>query len=310
MRLATFREAGRARLGAVCGPWMVDLSRSMRHRRQVNVQKLPSDLAGLLNAGQSILAEAAQVLSEISASLPEAESELTAAGVVRALDETQFLPPVPKPGKILCVGLNYPNPGALPAEKPAFPVIFGKFANTLVGHRQPILLPRVSRQVVCEGELALVIGQGGRHIHPEDALDHLAGCTLANDLTASDLENRSSQWMTGKLPDTFTPLGPVLVTMDELPPLDELGLRTYLNGELVLSGSTSQMFFGIPELISYLSGITTLEPGDLILTGSPKGIDSQPASKVMVGPGDRISVEIEAIGRLENWTIAEAGYGS
>jgi 5-oxopent-3-ene-1,2,5-tricarboxylate decarboxylase/2-hydroxyhepta-2,4-diene-1,7-dioate isomerase len=98
--------------------------------------------------------------------------------------------------------------------------------------------------------------------------------------------------------------------MDELPPLDELELRTYLNGELVLSGSTSQMIFGIPELISYLSGITTLEPGDLILTGSPKGIDNQPASKVVVGPGDNITVEIEAVGKLENWTIAEAGYGS
>jgi 2-keto-4-pentenoate hydratase/2-oxohepta-3-ene-1,7-dioic acid hydratase in catechol pathway len=310
MRLATFREAGQARLGAVCGSWMVDLSRALKYAQPAKDQMLPSDMAGLLRAGNNVLAEAAQMLSEISTSLPQVESELIAAGVVQALDEIQFLPPVPAPGKILCVGMNYPIPGGLPAEKPAFPVIFGKFANTLVGHRQPILLPRVSHQVVCEGELALVIGRGGRHIQPENALDHLAGCTLANDLTASDLENRTSQWMTGKLPDTFTPLGPVLVTMDELPSPGELGLRTYLNGELVLSGSTSQMFFGIAELISYLSGITTLEPGDLILTGSPKGVDSQPASKVVVGPGDEITVEIEAIGRLESWTIAEADYGS
>jgi acylpyruvate hydrolase len=310
MRLATFLKAGQARLGVVCGSWMVDLSKAQQRMRPAAVPGLPADMAGILQVGNSALAEAARVLSEISACLPEAEAELTAAGVLGALDEIQFMPPVPAPGKILCVGLNYPAPGALPAEKPAFPVIFGKFASTLVGHRQPILLPRVSRQVVCEGELALVIGRVGRHIHPENALDHLAGCTLANDLTASDLENRTSQWMTGKLPDTFTPLGPVLVTMDELPSLAALGLRTYLNGQLVLSGSTGQMIFGIPELISYLSGITTLEPGDLILTGSPKGIDSQPAARVLVSPGDRITVEIDALGRLENWTIAEAGYGS
>jgi len=311
MRLATYLQAGQARTGAVYTRWVVDLARTwQRFSQPAGDQGIPANLTGLLQAGTGLLADLDSLVAEITAQLPENELELAAAGVVSALDETQLLPPIPSPGKILCVGLNYPVPGARSAERPAYPVIFGKFANTLVGHRQPILLPRVSQQVACEGELALVIGRGGRHISPERALDHIAGCTLANDLTASDLENRSSQWMTGKLPDTFTPLGPFLVTLDEIPPLEELELRTYRNGELVLSGHTGQMIFDVHELISYLSAITTLETGDLILTGSPKGIGSQPVPKVLVGPGDELIVEIEPIGRLVNQTIAEAGYGS
>ena len=307
MRLATFREAGQTRLGALSGQWMVDLRRAwQQHALGSLSQEFPADMIGLLRAGNELMAELKSLVDRIAAQLPVNAPDLAAAGVVRSLDQVQYLAPVLAPGKILCVGLNYPVPSMPTAERPGYPVIFGKFANTLVGHRQPILLPRVSRQVACEGELALVIGLGGRHIAPEKALDHLAGITLANDLTAVDLEARSSQWMTGKLPDTFTPLGPVLVTIDEVPALGELELRTYRNGELVLSGHTAHMFFGPRELINYLSGIVTLETGDLILTGSPKGLDDQPAPKVLVQHGDEITVEIGSIGKLVNQAVAEA----
>jgi len=311
MRLASYhRGAGQVRIGALNGRWMVDLERARQYMGYSSlVQDFPSDLMSLLQAGGELLAEVESVVKAIAVQLQGNETELVAAGIVRPLEEIQFLPPVPAPGKILGVGLNYPDPGNQ-TNRPAYPVIFGKFANTLVGHRQAIVLPRVSREVTCEGELALVIGRSGRYISPEDALDHLAGVTLANDLTAIDLEARSSQWATGKLPDTFTPLGPALVTLDEIPALDELILQTFRNGELVLSGSTGAMLFGVRELISYLSGITTLEVGDLILTGSPKGIGDESTLRVRVLPGDEIAVVIEPVGRLVNQAVAEDGYDS
>jgi 2-keto-4-pentenoate hydratase/2-oxohepta-3-ene-1,7-dioic acid hydratase in catechol pathway len=305
MRLATFQDAGQVRIGALNGRWMIDLKRARQYLAHGPLhQGFPSDMMGLLRAGDRLLAELSGLFHQIAVQLPKNEPDLLAVGIVLPMDEIQYLPPVQAPGKILCVGLNYPMPG-IPADRPAYPVIFGKFANTLVGHRQTVILPRVSEQVACEGELALVISKAGRHIPLEKSLDHLAGVTLANDLTASDLENRSSQWMTGKLPDTFTPLGPALVTLDEIPALDELVLRTYRNGELVLSGHTGTMLHNARELISYLSGITTLEVGDLILTGSPKGIGNQPVPRVFISPGDEIAVEIESIGRLVNHAVAE-----
>lgn len=305
MRLAVFREQGQVQIGAMSGRWMVDLRRARQYLAPSPLlQELPSDLIGLFRAGDALLAELDEIVRQIAHQLPRDASHLVTNGILQPLDEIEYLPPVQAPGKILCVGLNYPAPG-ISTGPPAYPVIFGKFANTLVGHGQAILLPKASQQVACEGELALVIGRPGRHIAPEKALEHLAGVTLANDLTACDLESRSSQWMTGKLPDTFTPLGPVLVTLDEIPSLDELVLQTYRNGELVLSGQVGAMFFGARALISYLSGITTLEAGDLILTGSPKGIGDQPAPRVIVHPGDEIAVAIEAVERLVNHAVAE-----
>ncbi len=308
MQLVTYSVAGQPRTGALRDGWIVDLAKAWeRHPGRIPELEFPTDLSGLLQADSGLWSELNDQVAEILARLPQDEPDLVAAGVVIRQAEAHFLPPVQTPGKILCVGLNYPVPGTF-SSRPDYPVIFGKFANTLVGHRQPILLPRISRQIACEGELALVIGRGGRHIARENALDHLAGCTLANDLTASDLESRSSQWMTGKLPDTFTPLGPALVTLDELPPLDELVLQTYHNGKLVLSGATGNMLFDARELISYLSDITTLTPGDLILTGSPKSIGNLPAPKVLVEPGDEIMVVIDALGSLVNQAIAEEPY--
>ena len=309
MQLAAFKDQGQVRIGALSGRWMIDLKRARQHlARGSHFEELPTSLIGLFRAGDDLMAELDEIVRQIVLLPAEDEPNLITNEILRPADGIQYLPPVQAPGKILCVGLNYPVPGAL-AERSAYPVIFGKFSNTLVGHRQMILLPSASQQVACEGELVLVIGRAGKHIPLERALEHLAGVTLANDLTAIDLESRSSQWMTGKLPDTFTPLGPVLVTLDEIPALEELVLRTYRNGELALSGYTGAMFFGARALISYLSGITTLEAGDLILTGSPKGIDNQPAPRVIVHPGDEIVVEIESIGRLVNHAIVEENDG-
>jgi 2-keto-4-pentenoate hydratase/2-oxohepta-3-ene-1,7-dioic acid hydratase in catechol pathway len=222
------------------------------------------------------------------------------------LTEVVFLPPVQRPGKIVCVGLNYRSHLAEIGEpSPAYPVLFQKVVTSLTSHRQPIVLPRVSHQIDYEGELAVVIGRQGKYIDPADALEYVAGYTCANDVSAHDLEFRTSQWTSGKILDTFCPLGPVLATVDDFPDPTNLSLTTTLNGEVVQSARTTDMVFNVPYLVSYISSLTTLEPGDLILTGTPAGIGCNQKPQVFLRPGDTVDVAIEGIATLTNPVVAE-----
>jgi 2-keto-4-pentenoate hydratase/2-oxohepta-3-ene-1,7-dioic acid hydratase in catechol pathway len=204
------------------------------------------------------------------------------------------------------VGLNYRSHLAEIGEPvPQYPILFHKAATSLTGHRQPIVLPHISRQVDYEGELAVVIGRRGKYIVQADALAHVAGFTCANDVSAHDLEFRTSQWTSGKMLDTFCPLGPVLVTPDELDDPNNLSLKTVLNGRTVQEARTADMVFSVPFLVSYISSLATLEPGDLILTGTPAGIGCNQKPQVFLRPGDQISVTIGGIGTLTNFVVAE-----
>ena len=211
-----------------------------------------------------------------------------------------------KPGKIICVGLNYPPPNRddswLP---PPYPVLFHKPSSSLIGSGLPIILPRISQQVLYEGELAVVIGTRAKNIPVARALDFVGGFTIANDIGAADIESRSSQWASGKMFDTFCPLGPTLVTPIEIQNPGILFIKTRLNDQLVQNGNTQEMLFNIPYLISYISHLTTLEPDDVILTGSPKRVGDIPDPRIPLKPGDNIIVEIEGLGILENPVIAE-----
>jgi 2-keto-4-pentenoate hydratase/2-oxohepta-3-ene-1,7-dioic acid hydratase in catechol pathway len=169
------------------------------------------------------------------------------------------------------------------------------------------VLPRVSRQVDYEGELAVVIGRSAKYVPQENALAHVAGYTCANDVSAHDLEFRTSQWTSGKMLDTFCPLGPVLATADEIPDPGSLHLKTVLNGQTVQDAGLADMVFSVPFLISYISSLATLEPGDVILTGTPAGIGCNRKPQVFLQAGDRVSVEIDGIGALSNPVIAEEG---
>jgi len=240
-------------------------------------------------------------------------AQLAAAGIPAGVEHfplseiEEWFPPVSRPGKIVCAGLNYRSHLALLDEPaPVVPVLFTKPGTSLVGSGRPIALPRVSRQVDYEGELAVVIGKRGKYIPETAALSHVAGYTCANDVSAHDIEFRTSQWTSGKMLDTFCPLGSLLVTPDEIPNPGALRLRTILNGEIVQDESTSDMLFSVPALISYISSLSTLEPGDVILTGTPAGLGCMRNPQVFLKPGDRIAVEIEGIGRLENPVVAEA----
>src|SRR5262249_50611572 len=211
-----------------------------------------------------------------------------------------------RPGKIVCAGLNYRSHLAEIGESiPEHPILFLKPATSVIGPGQAIVLPRVSRQVDYEGELSVVIGRSGKYISEKSALSHVAGYTCANDVSAHDIEFRTSQWASGKMLDTFCPLGPVLVAREEIPDPGTLRLKTLLSGQVVQDASTADMVFSVPFLISYISSLTTLEPGDVILTGTPAGIGCNRNPQIFLKAGDRVSVEIDGIGTLTNPVVAE-----
>jgi len=222
-----------------------------------------------------------------------------------SIADLELLPPIRRPGKVICVGLNYRSHLAEIGEPvPEYPILFLKPSSSLIGHRQSIVLPRISQQVDYEGELAVVIGRRGKDIPEQDALSCVAGYTCANDVSAHDIEFRTSQWTSGKMLDTFCPLGPVLATRDELPDPTSIHLKTILNGRTVQEACTSDMVFPVPFLISYISSLATLEPGDVILTGTPAGIGCNRKPQVFLQAGDHISVQIEGIGTLANPVVA------
>jgi acylpyruvate hydrolase len=266
--------------------------------------RVPDDLLGLLRGGEASMAAARRALQFVE----EQGVANQADGLCHALADVELLAPILRPGKIVCVGLNYHSHLAEIGEPvPEYPILFHKAATSLIGHRQSIVLPRVSRQVDYEGELAVVIGRRGKYLSEQDALSHVAGYTCANDVSAHDLEFRTSQWTSGKMLDTFCPLGPALVTRDEVPDPSLLRLKTFLNGRTVQEACPSDMVFSVPFLVSYVSSLTTLEPGDLILTGTPAGIGCNQKPQVFLKPGDHVSVQIDGIGTLANGVVAEGG---
>jgi 2-keto-4-pentenoate hydratase/2-oxohepta-3-ene-1,7-dioic acid hydratase in catechol pathway len=210
-------------------------------------------------------------------------------------EEAEFLPPLSRPGKIVCVGMNYPSldPDWQP---PSYPVLFHKVATSLVGHGSAIILPSMSKKVLYEGELALVVGSDGQSV---------AAYTIANDVGASDIEARTSQWAAGKMFPTFCPLGSALVSADEIADPNQLSLVTTLNGQEVQASNTTEMIFEVDQLVAYIADLTTLEAGDLILTGSPRRVGPEPDPRIPMQAGDTVSVQIEGLGTLTNPVLAQ-----
>ena len=208
---------------------------------------------------------------------------------------------IERPGKIICVGLNYRDHAEeTGAELPKAPLLFAKWGNTLIGHGDPILLPRESEEVDYEAELGVVIGTGGRHIAETQALDHVRGYICVNDVSARDLQFADGQWTRGKSPDTFCPVGPRLVGREEIDDPQALAIRCILNGETMQDSSTANMIFSVAEIIAYVSRTITLEPGDLIATGTPAGVGVFRDPKVLLKDGDEVTVEVEGLGALTN----------
>ena len=217
------------------------------------------------------------------------------------LEEARLRAPIPRPGKIICVGRNYAEHAReRGAELPAQPIFFLKSNNTICGPGEAIVLPPNSSQVDYEAEFAVVIGQGGKRIPEEKAYEHIAGYTILNDVSARDMQAQDKQWFRGKSCDTFAPTGPWIVTRDEIPDPHNLRISLALNGQTMQDSNTSYMIFKVPYLVSYLSQSLTLEPGDLISTGTPEGVGAHRTPPVFLRPGDTVSITVERIGTLTN----------
>jgi 2-keto-4-pentenoate hydratase/2-oxohepta-3-ene-1,7-dioic acid hydratase in catechol pathway len=229
-------------------------------------------------------------LGDLSGALADAEP---AAG------SPALLPPVPDPEKIVCIGLNYRSHAAEAGlDPPDSPAIFGKYRNALAADGATVTLPPASRKVDYEAEVAFVVGRRAASVAPEDALDHVAGFTLLNDLSARDLQFATPQWMAGKVFDGSAPCGPHLTTPDEATH-DGIDFALTLNGEQMQSARTDDLIFSIPELLSRLSTLMTLEPGDIVATGTPAGVGGARQPRVWLGDGDELVVESPQLGRLE-----------
>jgi 2-keto-4-pentenoate hydratase/2-oxohepta-3-ene-1,7-dioic acid hydratase in catechol pathway len=219
---------------------------------------------------------------------------------------TKLRAPVPRPSKIICIGLNYRDHAEesnLPI--PDVPTVFAKFATSVIGHLDPIVLPKASSKPDYEAEFAVVIGRGGRHIKEENWRDHVFGYTILNDVSARDFQMATSQWMIGKTFDTFAPIGPAIVTADEIEDPHNLNISLTLNGETMQSSNTRNLIFGVPRLIAYLSSVFTLEPGDIISTGTPAGVGFARKPPRYLAPGDEVRAHVQCIGDLANPVVME-----
>ncbi len=287
MRLVSFVRGGAIRLGALGDRQVIDLNQAD--------PELPSSMIAFLESGAAGLARARRAV----------EAAPPAARV--ALSEVTLKAPILHPGKIICIGQNYAEHAAESnAAVSAYPIIFAKYPNALIGDGDAIVLPKVSNQVDYEGELAVVIGKRAKNVSEAEALAYVGGYAAFNDVSARDYQMRTSQWTIGKTFDTFGPMGPALTTVDEVPDPQNLSIRTVVSGEVLQSSHTRKMIFPVAVLIAYVSSVMTLEPGDIIATGTPDGVGAARTPQRFLRPGDTVRVEIEGLDVLENPVVAEA----
>jgi 2-keto-4-pentenoate hydratase/2-oxohepta-3-ene-1,7-dioic acid hydratase in catechol pathway len=288
MRLATIATPSGPRAAVPRGDVYVDL--------HATDTALPPSVRRILELGSLGLQRAAEVARREQA-------------VTYPKGEVKLLAPIPDPHKIICLGLNYRDHAAESGSPvPKEPILFSKYATALIGDGAPIVLPRVSHEVDYEAELVIVVGKGGRHLSKQTASEHVAGYTVGNDVSARDwqLKKDGKQWMVGKTFDTFAPMGPALVTADEVRQPHQLPIRLRLNGQAMQDSNTQQMIFHVGDILAYLSQVVTLQPGDLIFTGTPPGVGFARKPPVFLKDGDVVEVEIEGLGVLRNPVRQEA----
>jgi len=248
------------------------------------------------------------VISAGGAGLSRIEAYLAKApgAAVAPLESVKLLAPVPRPPKFICIGLNYRDHAKETGKPiPEAPTVFVKFHTAIIGPGDSIVLPKASTQPDYEAELAFIIGKGGRYIPASAWREHVFGYTIVNDVSARDFQNATTQWTMGKNFDTFAPMGPWIVTADEIADPHSLAISLTLNGELLQNSNTSNLVFGAPKLIEFLSSVFTLEPGDVVSTGTPGGVGSARTPARYLKPGDEVVVRVEGIGELRNPAAAE-----
>ncbi len=291
MRLVTYESAGRWRAGIALGDRVVDAAAAAKTARLA--QGSPIDWT----SNRAIIQVALDDLARVEdAARMLAESKSSAA----VIEAARLGPPIPDPDKIICLGLNYRSHAEEAGFKvPTVPILFAKYRNALTGPNDPIVLPGVSSEIDYEGELAVVIGKSCKDVTPAEALSVVAGYMSFDDVSARDLQMRTGQWLSGKTLDTFAPCGPALV-VNEIGDPQALNLMTRVNGQTLQQSNTRMMIFPVAESIAYISRLMTLQPGDLIATGTPEGVGFKRTPPIFLHHGDVVEVEIEGIGCLRN----------
>lgn len=282
MKLVSFRRGGAFKFGAVSGDGIIDLTTRLLGRYRNLREVLEPD--GLEAAALAMAGQEPDFL----------------------LDRIELLAPVPRPGKIICVGVNYQTHRAETGrEESAYPTLFTRFADTLVGHLGGIVRPKLSDKLDFEAELAVIIGKRGRNIAEADAFDHVAGYACFNDASVRDWQRHTSQFVPGKNFPATGGFGPWITTADEIDDIEACAITGRLNGEIMQEARIGDMIFPIEKLIAYISSFTPLSAGDVISTGTPGGVGARRDPQLFMKPGDKFSIDIENVGCLTNWIIAE-----
>ncbi len=297
MRLVSYIANEACRLGLILKDMVFDLNRA--YTAYLGERKaFPNDMVSLLETGE----DGMKKVRELEGCLTAQADMPRAKNTCIPISEAKILAPIPRPRKnIVCLGVNYPDHAAeRKNEPPKLPIFFTKPPTCVIGPGDPIVLPRSSRRVDYEVELAFVFGRRGKDIAAKDAWDYVAGYTVLDDITARDLQRGHQQWFKGKSLDTFAPMGPFLVTPDEVRDPQDLRICLSVNGKMMQEGNTKELFFKIPEIVAYLSADMTVEVGDIVSTGTPGGIGDSRNPPVYLNNGDIVRAEIEGVGVLEN----------
>lgn len=305
VKLITFTEQGITRIGAIEDGKVIDLHAAFEKKlesegklrfKQIAEAYVPADMNGFLQGGKESLDYAKEAVA-----FALKHEKYKGKQLVFSKEDVKVEAPVPSPGKMICVGHNYrEHILEMGREIPPYPVVFAKFANTVIGPEDDIPHYPISDQLDYEAEFAFVIGKRARNVSQAEALDYVAGYTIVNDVTYRDLQRRTLQWLQGKTVDGSAPMGPWLVTTDELSDPSGLEVVLTVNGEERQRSNTKNLVFSVQYLVEFLSGLMTLEPGDVILTGTPGGVGVARDPQVFLKDGDVVRIEIDGIGALEN----------
>jgi 2-keto-4-pentenoate hydratase/2-oxohepta-3-ene-1,7-dioic acid hydratase in catechol pathway len=287
MKLVTFSRNGVTHIGKLSThngqEIVVDLNEAQ--------SSLPTTMIAFLEGGESMRKLAEQAPSDKG----------------YPLSSVKLHAPILRPGKIICNGLNYSDHAAETGQAiPKFPVVFAKYSNTVIAAGESIMLPKVTSQVDYEAELRFVIGRRAKHVPESAAFEYVAGYLIVNDVSARDYQNRTSQWSIGKTFDTFAPMGPALVTADEVPDPHNLNIKLTIDSAALQNSNTRNLIFNVPQLVASLSEVMTLEPGDVVSTGTPPGVGVARKPQRWMRPGETVSITVEKLGTLSNPIVAES----
>jgi len=313
LKLLSFEFHSQQKLGALDDQWIVDLDRAHKlflselegiHRNVPD--RFPQGMIDFLEIGEDLRDYTSGLIGHLHDLTRKGSRELQQQGILLKPTEVRILPPVPVPPKIVCLGLNYRDHAEeAHVPMPERPLLFSKPSTAIVGPEDFVVYPKISNQVDYEVELAVIIGKRGKNVAESDALNHIAGYTVFNDISARDIQFADKQWFRGKSFDTFAPTGPCLVLREQVSDPHNLKMELRVNGEARQRSTTANMIFKIPQLLAFISNVMTLQLGDIIATGTPAGVGfyAKP-EKRLLKPGDQMEAEIEGIGVLRNRIVS------